>query len=488
MAEQKGNLHETSIEPEKNSKVILAEDFEPAKVDQTFRDFFKDVPEDDEESRLYYFTEPHVGSKERMGLFGDFAPSVVFAANNFNGLNLPFREKYLKEFGYSKLCHLYCTLDKSVMFSFFNRYMARSKVFNINSAAMILGEPDLQINPEKLKNEDITDDEIVGILFEVKKNATKLMKKVQVDYDEIHQIEESSHELGYPSMLEKLVGEKTLTRILLYGSSAKGAGNDFDNFAILKQLPENLYQKIRNSRPNENGKEVGVIFVPERILQNFLYVNVSNTLFRENAKSLKGNFEIPIESQRYRIFKEMYHAGFGSAKLLSGMNLVYRKPEIFFDKPGLFEYFMKLNRFTLQGLSQNKGYVTLTKEETLQRLRDEFGFEVPKFKADASYLQECFLRANKASVELARKLYDSSLAREEREELLQVNREIDRKICECGDNRNKIYVFRGEEPLKKGDIIPVKVLERGDVGYESRRRDIRYKEINGKNFRIGKRM
>ncbi|MGV8151498.1 MAG: hypothetical protein ACP5OG_00300 [Candidatus Nanoarchaeia archaeon] len=478
-----------SIEPEDNSKVILKKDFDPIKVNTAFKEFFKDLPEDDEDSRLFYFTEPHVGSKNQMGLFGDFAPSVVFATNRFNNFHLPVREKYLNEFAYSKLCHLYCTLDKSIMFGFQNKYMARSKIHNLNSVAAIFHRHELQLDDTPLKEEDINEEEVIKMLFNVKKNSTKLFNEVKIDSKDHKLIESTKHNFSYPSLLEKIVGENNLTRILLYGSSAKGNGNDFDNFGVLKAIPDNLYDKIRNSKPSEAGKEVGVIFVPEKILENFLYVNVSNSLFRENALALKGNFKIPVESSRYQIFKEAYHAGFGSAKLLSGLNLVYRRPDIFFDKPGLFDYFMKLTRFTLQGLSQKGKYKALAKEEVLLRLKEEFDFEIPAFRQDNNYLQECFLKANKTSIDIAKKLYDSNLAKEEKEALVEVKNQLTKKIFKARYHGKDLYVFGGKESINLSDIVPVKILDNTDSVYHSKKRELYYRGItNSKDIYLGKRV
>jgi hypothetical protein len=478
-----------SIEPEDNSKVILEADFDPSKADLAFKEFFKEIPPEDEDSRLFYFTEPHVGSKTKMGLFGDFAPSVVFATNRFNNLHLPVRETYLEEFGASKLCHLYCTLDKSVMFDFQNKYMARSKIHNLNSVATIFHRPDLQVDEERIKNKEVSNEDIIKILFDIKRNSTKLFGEVEPDALGYAPIEPTTHNFSYPALLEKIVGANNLKGLLLYGSSARGQGNDFDNFGVLQSIPSDFYDKIKGTKPNEAGKEVGIIFVPEHILERFLYVNVSNSLFRQNAKSLKGKFRIPIESPRYQIFKESYHAGFGSAKLLSGLNLVYRRPDLFFDKPGLFEYFMKLNRFTLQGLSQNDKYVSLSKEETLDKLKKEFNFEIPKFRADEKYLQESFLQANKASIDIAKKLYNPRLAMEKNESLVELKQQISKKVFKADYNGLDLYVFGGRESMNLGDIVPVKILEGEDKYYFSKRKELYYRGVPGKQgLLIGKRV
>ncbi len=477
-----------SIEPDDKTKIVLADTFEESAVDTAFREFFAGIPKDDTDSRLHYFTPPHIGWRERMGLFGDFAPSVVYAANRHHELHLPYRESTMQEFAYSKLCHLYCTLDKSIMFEFYNRHTAMSKVRNLNSVATIMGFPDLCIDDSPLEESGIPEDQVLDILFHVKKNATVLLKHVRPEVQGGIRGEAKPHELAYPAKLEEIVG-RSFAGVLLYGSSAAGAGNDFDNFAVLNMLYPDLYARIRGSKPRESDKEVGVIFVPRSVLRNFLYINVSNHLFKTSAKVLKGAFEFPNESPRYTIFKEMYHAGFGSAKLLSGLNLVYRQPEVFFDKPGLFEYFMKLNRFTLHGLMQRNGHVVLPKEEVLAILRDDYGFPIPKFRPDAKYLQESFVSANRASVALAQRLYDPSLAQQGNEQLVEVGEQVASRIFRARNGSRPIYVFRGLEEIHEGDVVPAQILTPDDVGYLNRRRGIRYRGIEtSANFDVARRV
>lgn len=482
-------LGEVSIEPGLESKLVISKEFDPVEVKKEFKAFYEDISPEDTESRLYIYTPIHVGTSKKMGLFGDFAPSVVYAANKYNGARLPFREATLQEFAGSKLCHLYCTLDTSVIFGYVNRHMAKSKINNLNSVAGIMHRADLMMDSEPLENKEISDTELRDILSGVKKNVTKLLKEVRPQYSQTQVVSEKTHNLKYPGKLEKMFGGN-LTKILLYGSSsAGGEGDDYDNIAVLNHLPEDLYEKIWGAKIEENGKQVGVIFVPEKLLDKFLYINVSNTLFRDRAKPLKGNFEFPLESEKYKISKEMYHAGFGSAKLISGMNLVFREPEILYDKPGLFGYFMKLNRFTLQGLSQKNGYVMKDKKEILDSLKNDFDFEIPPFRADGVYLQEAFLKANQVSVELAKKLYDSSLAREKNEVLVKLREQKSKKIFKASIKGKPVYVFGGRENMERNDIVPVVIFQPGGGEHTSRKKEIFHRGIDDTgNYLIGKRV
>jgi hypothetical protein len=479
------------IEPHKESTVVIDKEFDAVRADKLFKDFYKDIPPEDEDTRLFYYTEPHVGSDNKMGLFGDYAPSIVFSANNHQDLHLPFRESTLNEFAYSKLCHLYCTLDKSIMFHFYNRHMAQSKVFNLNSVATILGHPELGLDVEPLKESGVSEKDILAIVFQVKRNATKLLKYVEVTKAGIETKTEQPHAYGYPVMLEKLFGTN-LDSIILYGSSANGQGNDFDNIVVLKRLPLALYDKIHDLKPRENEKEVGIIFVPEYAVEKFLYINVSNTLFRENAKVLKGKVDFPIESERYTEYKEFYHAGFGSGKLISALNLVYRNPQILLDKAGLFEYFMKLNRFTYNGLLQQDGYVIKSKEEILSDLKSNFDYEIPKFRPDVKYLQEMFLYANAASVAIAKKMYHPKKAQESNEKLLTMEEQVGSRTFRshlAGKPGKTVYVFKGEELVRPGDVVPVQIMTDGDYGYKSRMNTILYKGLEKKkDFLVGKRV
>ncbi|MBU0959069.1 MAG: hypothetical protein KKB31_03940 [Nanoarchaeota archaeon] len=479
---------DTSVEPGLASRVIIIDDFDPVRVGKEFRDFYAGLPQTDKDSRLYVYTPAHVGTATRMGLFGDFAPSVVFASNKYNGTHLPYRESTLSGFGFSKLCHLYCTTDKSVMFGFANRHMARSKVFNLNSAATILHRPDLTLSADHLDDKEVDKQTIIDTLFAVKRNATRLLKEVPQDWTQTVPIGQSAHNLSYPKRLEEILGGN-LKRILLYGSSARGEGNDYDNIGVVQSLPDDFYDKIKDLGFNEEGKEVGFIFVPESVLDRFLHINVSNSIFMEHSKALKGHFDFPVDTPRYCLQKEMYHAGFGSAKLVSSMNLAFREPEILFDKPGLFEYFMKLNRFSLHGLLQQTESEIRTKGELLEILRDDFDYEIPEFKADAEYIQESFLKTNKVSVELARRMHAPEIARELNEQILTIESAKSRKIFTAHYGNNLVYVFAGREPLVVGDSVPVRIMKENEEGHEHRRRELKHRGITHQNdFLVGRRV
>jgi hypothetical protein len=485
-SDDKKNVRIVGDEPERESTVVLMPEFDISKANSLFKEFYKNPQNMSEDVRLYIYTPYHVGSRDKLGLFSDFGSSIVFAANRFHNTHFPYRESRLREFAHAKLSHLYCTLDKSIMYGFFNRHSAQSKVHNLNSVATVMGHPELLID-ESILESGVEKDVVKNVLFQVKKNATKLLKDVDVKTDSYLTLEKHTSELQYPKFFKDKFGQN-LDSIMLYGSSAKGEGNDFDNVIVLKNLPDNLYDLIVNTSPNENGKEVGAIFVPKYVLDKFLYINVGNTLFRQTAKVLEGKIDIPIESDNYEIFKDMYHAGIGSGKLISSMNLVYRDPNIFFDKPGLFEFFMKLNRFTYHGLMQNKGYVIKSKEEMLDSLKNDFDYVTPKFKADSNYIQESFLYANKASVEIAKKMYDPTLARQENEVLLEIDSQVSRRIFTANFEGKKVFLFKGHENIREKDVVPAVIINKESQGYNSRISDIKYYSELPEEFLIAKRI
>jgi len=368
----------------------------------------------------------------------------------------------MEEFGYSKLCHLYCTLDKSVMFNFLNKHIALSKLYNLRSVATILSHSELVIDPEELNSENVLE-----VFSQVKKNATKLIhyvKEKPKNYIKKTQVENN---YAYVDILKEKFG-KNLSSILLYGSSAKGTGNDFDNLVVLKELPNDLYQQIEGMKLQEQEKDVGLIFMPENVLQKFLYINVSNLLFRDYAKVLYGEINFPIDDDRYIIFKEMYHAGFGSAKLISALNLVYKEPEVLLDKEGLFEYFMKLNRFTFHGLSQADGYRIIDKNEINKALKEKYNYEAPQFRPDAEYIKNSFLEANECSSFLAKEMYRPDLAKEKKEVMLKITNKIDNKVFVSKHENKKVFLFKRREDLKENDYVPAKIVQKYESGYDTR--------------------
>ncbi len=467
-SESKLHMNFPSMEPEVESKVIILPEFNATKIDSLYKEFYRNPVADD--VRLYVYTPTHVGSAQNVGMFGDVAPSMIYAINKYQDFHLPYREKHSIEFAYSKLCHLYCTLDKSIMYNFFNRHSAQSKVFNLNSVATIMDKPELCIDT-KILGEGVSDEIVLKTLFKIKKNATKLFKEVISNSTESEHKDLEEHNFNYSKELLKKFGNN-LDSVLLYGSSAKGEGKDYDNLVVLKTLPDNLYDVIKNTKPVENDKEVGMIFVPKYILENFLFTNVSNTIFREGSKVLYGSMDFPIDSERYQIFKELYHAGFGSGKLISSLNMIYKSPEILLDKPGLFEYFMKLNRFTCHGLMHNKGYVIKNKDEILDILKKDFNYTIPEFRADIKYLQESFLKASSISIDIAKKMYDPTIAKEPNEFIFTIQEKLSDRIFVSHKNNIPVYVFKGHDEVYLNDHIPAVILDSRNLGYRQRVKDV----------------
>jgi len=341
--------------------------------------------------------------------------------------------------------------------------MAQSKILNLKSIATILGHTKLIINIE-----DLYDENVMEMMFQVKKNANKLLRYVEVKHDNFLLKKQEKHNLKYVEELKETF-KKNLVSILLYGSSVTGKGSDYDNIVVLKHLPRNLYEKIRGMALMEEGKEVGIIFVPEYNLEKFLHINVSNILFKENSKVLYGEVNLPVEPESYSVLKERFHSAYGSSKLISALNLVYKEPDIFYDKPGLFEYFMKLNRFTLRGLKQEKEkYDVFEKEELVDCLLKEYNHKMPEFKPDAEYIKKCFLKENELSVQLAKDYYSPEFYSEEGEVLLKVKKHVGGKAYLSEYNNKSVFLFRGREKLRNADIVPAKILKYGETGYDTR--------------------
>ncbi|MCA8923976.1 MAG: hypothetical protein KDD82_19355, partial [Planctomycetes bacterium] len=437
-------------EPDREISVeIIADPYDRARVDALYRDSVASG------RRLLVYTESQVGSRFDMGLFGDFAPSVIVAINRHHGASLPYRESHLREFAFSKLCHLYCTLLKSVMFRFGTPEAALSKLRGLRSVATILGRPELAFPVQ-----EVQEGEVVSTFTRVLLAAAQLLDEVEIPDDLPFEARPAvSHGLGYVAQLQQLLGPN-LRAVLLYGSSATGEGADFDNVVVVERLDAALLEALEGVRLYEGAKEVGVILVEASRVRQFLMVNVSNTLFRRHARVLYGEVDLPVEGEAYAIRKEAYHAGFGSTKLVAALNLVYHTPEVLVDKAGLFEYFMKLNRFTFHGLSQIDGYQSISKAAINHTLAERYEFELPAFRSDPDYIRECFLAANHCSALLAQRLYSPRKAKGRREVLLKLLRvRGGGELADASLDGSTVYVFRGREQLRLGQVVPVQVLE-----------------------------
>ncbi len=383
--------------------------------------------------KAYYYDRCQVGDEKRMGFYGEWAPTVVAGLNRYHGLKLHYLEERVEEYTYSRLAHLLCTLDRSIMFSYENRHIAASKIRNLNACANWLLQPEMGVDYQELK--EVIEEKTTSkdLIFQVKRNALSLARRVNLGTHTHILKKQEPHNLAYVGRLREMFG-LNLSAVLLYGSSATGEGNDFDNIVVLKKVPDNLYQMIAGQGPNfrEGEKDVGFIFISEDIAEQFFYMNVSNHLFLNSSKVLFGEIEFPIEDKTYMIRKERYHAGFGSTKNISGANLGFKDEAlmnyIFYnelgiatpmppksrarkyilaqsDKQGLFDYFMKLPRFTLQGLLFDGQKEALDKTRLLEVLKERFGYEIFPHVPDKDYVADCMIKAMEVSAKIIREIY-----------------------------------------------------------------------------------
>lgn len=456
-------------------------------------------PYADKEDRVYVYNRTQTGDEHRIGFFGDWAPTVIAGLNNYHRLNLPFREKYIEEYSYSRLAHLMCTLDKSVMYGFENRHTASSKIRNLNACANGLMYPEMGLDYLVLR--DVVQEKTTSrdIMFQVKQHALALAKKVRLEQHSHTTKVAEPHNFQYVEKLKEIFGDN-LVSVMLYGSSAVGVGKDFDNIVVLKKLPDNLYEIIgdRGTYFDENGKEVGFIFISEDVAEKFYYVNVSNHLFAESAKVLYGEVELPVENLEYMVRKERYHAGFGSTKNISGVNMGFKdealmthmfykdlgikKPwpkrdreRIFLladpDKEGLYEYFAKLPRFTLQGLIFNKNMRNIDKTYLNQILKEEFDYEVMPHQTDPGFIRDRLIATVDVSARIIDKYYNPNQQKRKNEQILTIEGAVSDNagnISLAHSEGKEIWVFGRRRQLLPGDNVPAQILHEGDKGYDFR--------------------
>jgi hypothetical protein len=457
-------------------------------------------PYADKEDRVYVYDTTQTGSEHNIGFFGDWAPTVIAGLNSFHGYSFPFREKYIEEYSYSRLAHLMCTLDRSIMFSYENRHIASSKIRNLNACAkgLLLHERGLdymllrEVVEERMTSKDL--------LFMVKQQGLELARKVRMDQHGHILKTAEPHSFKYVDKLKDMFGDN-LVSVMLYGSSAVGEGKDFDNIVVLKSIPENLYEIISGKGPsfNEGGKEVGFIFINEEAAEKFFYINVSNHLFAESAKVLYGEVNLPIESMEYMVRKERYHAGFGSTKNISGINMGFKDEDLmtylFYkelglakpwpqegrdkkfllaepDKAGLYEYFAKLPRFTLQGLIFTKETRQIDKTYLVSILKDEFGYEVLPHRDDPSYIADRLIAAVDVSAKIIDRYYDPSQQQRKNEHIMTIEDSVSDPmgISSAHVDGKAVWVFNRRRPLFPGDNVPAQILYEGDKGYDFRMR------------------
>ncbi len=457
---------------------IIPDPFDADHVDALHRDYAA------KDTRLLVYTEGQVGTRFDMGMFGDFAPSVVYAINRHHGHGLPYRETNLHEFALSKLCHLYCTLLKSMMFGYGTSDAALSKLRSLRSVCAILRRPELI-----MEKSEVSDGEVADVFAEVLLAAASMLDEVVVPPEtQFEGRSAKKHPYAYVDELKRLLGEN-LVAVMLYGSSASGAGADFDNIVVVDHFDRHVLTTLTGQTIYEGEKEVGIILVESRNITKFLYINVSNFLFRHHSRVLYGKIALPVENESYSIRKELYHAGFGSSKLVAALSLVYREPEVLVDKAGLFDYFMKLNRFSFHGLYQIDGYVPLPRETIYETLATRYHFRVPEFKPDVEHIRSSMMAANACSALLSQRMYSPRKMKGRNETLLKVLAIHRAGFYAASLDNRKVFVFPAKDKLAPGQVVPVRLLDAGSEAHDRRRKWLTERRVKlPDDFEIGERV
>jgi hypothetical protein len=154
----------------------------------------------------------------------------------------------------------------------------------------------------------------------------------------------------------------------------------------------------------------------------------------------------------------------GSMQLRSAANLAFKRGEDVFGKEGLFEFFMKIPRFTLGSFLameyylKNGKYWFFEKAPLMEALKNDFGYEIPKLKDDVSFIQDSFLYANEINSRIIDKYYNNDRMKVENEEILKIESIQDGIIISELDGRKVVISESGEHSLV-GEMIPVQITK-----------------------------
>jgi len=422
------------------------------------------------EKGVYLFTETEVGTHEKPGFFSRYAPSIIYAIN----LDLPPEQRRIFysgnrfNYGLNKLSYLLSTIDKSIMHGLYSQSQMRSKIHTLNSIVGILNRNSFRME-EPPDEREFSLDEIVENLIEVKLRASNLLAQLEIpEGDRIKELKFYENSLKYPSIFRELLGEN-LEKILLYGSSATAEGNDYDNLLIIRKLDREVYFRIRDLKPYEGNKPVGCVLVEEALFHKYMLSNANNRIVASTGKLIFGDsLLVPVDSDYSIVQKELYHAAMGTMQLRSALNLAFANARDLFGKEGLFEFFMKIPRFTLAAFLATEHYFKrgkywfFEKNEVLPVLKDRFGYDIPKLEDDEEFIKQSFLRANEVNSRIIDEYYDDSRLRSPAEIIVKVLGVQDGALTSEFEGK-KMVICNSEEHSLVGENVPVEIIRRGKI-------------------------
>ncbi len=279
------------------------------------------------------------------------------------------------------------TLDVGIVHGRRDEGTVESKIHQLGRMYSLFRLLDLP-TPEKLpkgllrKGYDLTD-----ILIEIKRRFVTLLGTLPEYGERLETVRKCANltsaqreKFAYVDMLKQIMGND-LEAVVAYGSSTKEENpqmyDDYDNYIVIKDGSiDRVMESLKNKRFNHprDGKHIGINVVERRSFGKLNRINHAPDEVRENGIVLYGEVEFPVPTEREVLERGTSYAVLRAKTLKSGAARFVPNPEVMNNKPDLFAFFQKTQRFLMEAaLNRSEGLKTRSKATLDTRLREHQG-------------------------------------------------------------------------------------------------------------------
>tara|TARA_Y100000310_G_scaffold144893_3_gene144211 strand:- start:30310 stop:31641 length:1332 start_codon:yes stop_codon:yes gene_type:complete len=220
---------------------------------------------------------------------------------------------------------------------------------------------------------------------------------------------EQQRRFGYVDHIKRLVGEKNLVAVAVYGSATQTTENgDYDNYVVIQDgsLPTVCHRLLDQDFVNqEDGKHVGMNILQEGAFSKFIRMNQDSYERRVTGILLYGSLQFPILSDEEDIERGISSTMLRRRTLGGAATHLTHDPERLLGRPDLFQFFQKtLRSMEKAGLNLREGIFSRS-NATLDARLEQDGIHIRPYKDDLAYLHDGIYDALAAATHLTHKYF-----------------------------------------------------------------------------------
>ncbi len=298
-----------------------------------------------------------VWSPSEIRLMGRYNPALITDINDSLGTTYSYDSRGFRVLAISEAVHQACTLDNAVFFGGINAKRLRRKVYLIEKACNHISKKAI------ITESDVTEDNVLDSVYHTKTTAldildecgsgeTRPMKTVQ----------------GYPFVeaFRELLGD-SLNNIILYGSSARGEGNDYDLVLLVDRVESWMYDRLFNkARSIESDKQLGIVLWPSSSLLSYnLHASAEASLHNETKLVYGPSLEAPVIRGKEKADNHLSRVGTELNRLRNTLGNIELQEKLLTMK-ALRRYTFKLEIWIRRALLEAEQGRYFTKEEAME--------------------------------------------------------------------------------------------------------------------------